>query len=579
VILEALNRYYERLRARDNITIAPEGFAAQSVGFAVRLNGKGEFLEIRDLRKHAAKGEKLVPVKMILPNLGKTRSMGIAPNFLWDNPMYLLGLDTIGKPELTKERHAGFRAFHEKLLGNIDLPEAQALLAFLQNPVMEDPRILERAEELTASHLVFQVGNAYTHDIPALKDVWVSHIHNDAKAVLGVCLATGKKGPIARLHMPVKGVAGARSTGASLSSFNPPAFTSFGKEQNLNAPVSKAAAFGYVTGLNYMLSSPAQRLRLGEATVVCWTEEETPLEENLFSLIDGKAMSPGRESAGKLAEVLKKLGQGFSAAEAWGDLDPHVRTHVLALKPSSGRLSIPFYIEATASELLERITEYYADLEIVRTFADEPPFPSVWQIAAAVLSPGKNMDDIRRLGEDIVRAALSGRPLPACLLPMCIKRISLGDSINSVKAGLLKAVLIKNHAHKENLMTLNPEHSSQAYQLGRLFSFCEGVQRLAVGKHITNCIRKQFFAAASVTPARVFPFLLRNAQIHILKARANGYDKLIRSVFERISDGFPAHLNLEDQGLFVLGYYHQRADGIASANQQADYDDETPEDQ
>lgn len=109
-------------------------------------------------------------------------------------------------------------------------------------------------------------------------------------------------------------------------------------------------------------------------------------------------------------------------------------------------------------------------------------------------------------------------------------------------------------------MSLNPDHSSPAYQLGRLFALLVGVQRKAIGQQINADIRDKYYGSASATPALVFPLLLRNAQNHISKAQAHGYDKLIRDVLEHINDEFPAHLDLKDQGLFALGYYHQRAE-------------------
>ena len=83
---------------------------------------------------------------------------------------------------------------------------------------------------------------------------------------MGRCLVTGEEGPIAILHPSIKGVMGAQSSGASLVSFNAPAFESYGKEsardnqgQGRNAPVGKYAAFAYGAALNYMVGRTAGR--------------------------------------------------------------------------------------------------------------------------------------------------------------------------------------------------------------------------------------------------------------------------------------------------------------------------------
>ncbi len=128
-------------------------------------------------------------------------------------------------------------------------------------------------------------------------------------------------------------------------------------------------------------------------------------------------------------------------------------------------------------------------------------------------------------------------------------------------------------------MSLNPSHPSPAYQLGRLFALLVGVQRKAIGQGINADIRDKFYGAASATPAVVFPLLLRNAQHHISKAKAGGYDKLIRDVLEHIDNEFPAHLNLQAQGLFALGFYHQRADKNLKEQEDAALDSSSPSEQ
>jgi CRISPR-associated protein Csd1 len=267
-----------------------------------------------------------------------------------------------------------------------------------------------------------------------------------------------------------------------------------------------------------------------------------------------------RVSANDRAEILRRLGKGLPVTEAWPELEPEVRLYVLALALNRSRLAVSFFLFGAAREFLEYIQEYYLNLAVTRRFPDwEPEFPSVWQIARAVLGRHKKMKDVKRLGEDLLEAGLSGRAYPAYLLPMALQRLRSGDDFNSVLAGLIKAMLIRNFK-QEVSMSLNPEHPSPAYQLGRLFALLAGVQRKAIGPNINADIRDKYYGSASAAPAQVFPLLLRNAQNHISKASAYGYDKMIREVLDHIDGGFPAHLNLKDQGYFALGYYHQRAD-------------------
>jgi CRISPR-associated protein Csd1 len=583
MILQALYSYYQRLADMEGADVAPEGFAPQTVSFALQLNERGELLDIIDLREPAAKGKKLIGCRMIVPSLGKSRSVNIEPNFLWDGPGYVLGRDDKGKPERAAKCQAAFRQLHENLLGAMDTPEAKALLRFLRALPLEDRRIEEKWPDLASANLVFRVGQMFLHNVPALRAAWDNHrrqgvsgtpAEDEKKTAAGqsICLVSGERADIAELHPPIKGVAGAPPTGAALCSYNLQAFQSFGKEQNLNGPVSASAAFAYTTALNYLLNRPAQRLRFGAATVVCWAENDSPLEDGLFALFNGAEPSSGAApdtlSAQERADILRRLGQGMPVPEAWPKIDPAVRLYVLALKPSTARLSVGFFLYGSAADFLERINKYYTGLSISRRFADEPEFPSVWQVARAVLGPHKETGDIQRLGQDMIQAALSGQGYPMYILPMCLQRLRSGDELTSVRAGLIKAMLIRNYSHEEDLMSLNPGHPSPAYQLGRLFALLAGVQRKAIGQNINAGVRDKYYGAASATPAVVFPLLLRNAQNHISKANAYGYDKLIRDVLEHIDNEFPPHLDLQAQGLFALGYYHQRAEKSVKADEE-----------
>jgi len=596
MIIAALHSYYQRLAEKDDGGVAPEGFAWQGIGFAFQLGEDGELLDIIDLRESPAKGKKLVPFQMLLPSLGEMKGSGIKPDFLWGNPGYVLGRADKGRPERIGKYKEAFRQLHENILGCLDLPETRSLLSFLRRPSANHPLVEQWWSELASENLVFRVGQQYLHENKAVWAAWSRRQTGGSAAAgeddlpgaeskkrgsrkkagklseEGICLVTGEKAVIAGLHPPIKGL---NTLGAALSSFNQKSFLSYGKEQNFNAPVSQAAAFGYTTALNYLIRHQKQALRLAESTVICWAEKTTPAEESLLSLFGGgvpddapAATVADPASAFQRTEVLRRLGQGLPVTEAWPELEPEVRLYVLALSLNRSRLAVSFFLSGPAREFLEYIQEYYRNLTVTLRFPDrEPPFPSVWQIAKAVLGRHKKLADVKRLGEDLLRSGLSGRTYPAYLLPMALQRLRSGDDFSSVLAGLIKALLIRNF-NQEVSMSLNPEHPSPAYQLGRLFALLAGVQRKAIGQNINADIRDKYYGSASATPALVFPLLLRNAQNHISKASAYGYDKMIREVLDHIEGGFPAHLDLKGQGYFALGYYHQRADRVVKQDEE-----------
>ena len=111
-------------------------------------------------------------------------------------------------------------------------------------------------------------------------------------------------------------------------------------------------------------------------------------------------------------------------------------------------------------------------------------------------------------------------------------------------------------------MSLNEQSTSQPYLLGRLFAVLERAQRDALGDNINATIKDRYFTSACASPASVFPVLLRLSQHHIAKA-TYGYvsDQRIENILNKLdveNNPFPAHLSLDEQGIFVLGYYHQR---------------------
>ncbi len=120
-------------------------------------------------------------------------------------------------------------------------------------------------------------------------------------------------------------------------------------------------------------------------------------------------------------------------------------------------------------------------------------------------------------------------------------------------------------------MSLNESYTHPAYVLGRLFAVLEKVQKEAIGD-INASIKDRYFTSACATPATVFPTLLRLSQHWTAKAEY-GYasDRRIQELLDLLeAKPFPVRLTLDEQGVFVLGYYHQRAAFYAKNSTQVD---------
>ena len=570
MILQALNDYYERKSREPSSQIPPYGFSEQRISFCFVLSKDGELLQAIDLRD--GQGKKAKPKLLVVPLLPSKRANKVVSNFLWDKTGYVLGSGhpkSLAKdPERFHKTFAEFCTLHREVGVAVRDEGLMSLLAFLEKWSPTRCAELDNWEEIQDENLVFRLegDSGYLHERAALRKVWASLYGKMAEGPEGTCLVTGKRQPITGLHPPIKGV-GSQTSGASLVSFNLAAFTSYRKEKSFNAPVSDSAAFAYTAGLNFLLRKGSrQRIQLGDSATVFWADRSTPAENLLAALFNppgSDKASNSNDSAVKedptttalVREILQAAKSGKPLGTIDPSLDPEVRFYVLGLSPNNARLAVRFWSVSTFGQLLERVGQYFRDLEIERQYPDDPESPPLWKVLLETASLRKSENVPPLIAGAVTRAILEGSRYPRSLLTGILGRIRADHSMNYLRAAIIKACLVRNH-EKEVPMSLDPERKDPGYCLGRLFALLEKAQKDATNPSAT--IRDRYFGAASATPATVFPQLLRLGQHHISKAEYGGYtDKLIAEVMERI-DVLPKHLSLEDQGVFTLGYYHQR---------------------
>jgi len=235
----------------------------------------------------------------------------------------------------------------------------------------------------------------------------------------------------------------------------------------------------------------------------------------------------------------------------------------LGLAPNASRLSIRFWHVDQYGNFLNRIILHYKDLELIRNERYDPEFIPISRILKETAPLGDTKRIPPLLGGVLMRAILTGLPYPQALYNAILSRIRADQKVNYIRAAIIKAILNRHYRYyqKDNeviiKMSLDEQSTNVAYRLGRLFALLEKAQEDA-NPGLNATIKDRYFGAASASPASVFPILLRLAQHHIAKAE---YGRLVeRRIQEVLSlvNRFPNYLNLEDQGLFVLGYYHQR---------------------
>ena len=558
---------------------APPGYAEGKISILVSLNTDGSVANATDLR--VMSGKKPAPAPMIVPSWPGQRTSGIAPNFLWDKTAYSLGV-TAGGSRRTADEHAAFVARHEDWLAGTNDPGLLAFLAFLRDWSPERFTAAEWPIDAIDGNVVFCLeeerrANVRLHDRPAAKAIWAGLGAERQDRDPSVCLITGTRSAAARLHPWIKGVWGGQTAGGSIVTFDAEASESYGHKQGDNAPVSEAAAFAYTGALNrFLATGSGHRVQIGDASTVFWAEADdsaaAATATGLFAATFGNTIDTESE-AKRVGAVLEAIHRGKPLAEAAPDLAEGVRFYVLGLAPNAARISIRFWMEDDFAALMDNYARFAEDIRVA-----PPPkegTPPLWRYLLELAAQSKRENVPPNIAGEVLRAILTGQRYPQSLLAATLMRIRADRRVGPLRAGLVKALLTRNHSGSPPVAR-DPDNTSTAYQLGRLFAVLEQAQYAALGK-VNAPIGDRYYAAASSTPARVFATLMRGLRTHVSDARKRGrggwIEPRVGAIVERLPPDLPKTLRLEDQGRFALGYYHEKSYRPPEAPTAGDEDD------
>ena len=568
MILQALVSYYETLSARGELP--QPGWAPVKVSYVLNLDDQGDITTVVCIKEEVTRGKKkaLVPQIIQLPAPVK-RTVGVTANFLCDNSSYILGADKKGKPKRSLECFQACKTLHETLLVSVEEPAARALLSFFDHwqpeKLTEHPAFAHQDMEdlLASANLIFRYRGRYLHEIPAIRQAWQDYYNNSQDSQQFPCLVTGKLAPVAQLHPSIKGIYGAQSSGASLVSFNAPAFCSYDREQGLNAPTSQYAAFAYGAALNYLIAT--QNTRVGDVTLLFWAESgEEAYADALKRFGFGGGDEDDQYKEEDLKGLMESLAEGADVEWDGTRIDPNMTFYILGISPNAARLSVRFFLRNSFGQFIRSVKAHYDRLEIVRPSFD--PFDNipVWRMLKETVNPNsREKKPAADMAGDTLRTILTTTPYPATLLNGVTLRIRADREMNRTRAAILKAYYLKNRNPfvPEEVLTvsLNQDSNHEAYVLGRLFSVLEAIQSDA-NPGINATIRDKYFSSASATPGVVFPTLVNLAQKHLRKldeGKKIFYDKQLTELMSKLGETYPNRMNLPQQGAFQLGYYHQ----------------------
>lgn len=588
MILQALYEYYTRKMADPDPArrLPAFGLEEKEIAFILALTPDGRLAGIKDTR--VVVGRQKTAARFLVGKAVKKTS-GIAANLLWDNAEYVLGAPdpkklaaakAKGTPdeylERVREMHAAFRTRIASLDEAAQEDEGiRAVLAFLDSDPLSAATAHDAWVEIAGSNSALSFRLANENDLvcqrPAVASARACEARTpdvdtdaDTDEPPMPCLITGEFAPTERLHASIKGVWGAQSSGANVVSFNLDAFNSFGKSQGANAPVGRPAAFAYTTALNHLLERGSrQRMQVGDASTVFWAQRaDDAAMEAWFRDAFGDTDDPDART-----DQIRALFEAVHAGRFDGAAGDR-RFFVLGLAPNAARIAVRFWHVAPIAEIAGRIRSWFDDLRIERG-PNDPEFPSLFRLLTAIALQGKADNIPPRLGGDVMRAILDGGQFPAVWLNAAIQRSRAERQVGYFRAAAIKACLNRLVRHS-NLNRSNPDREmtemldrsnpSAAYRLGRLFAVLEKIQEEA-SPGLNATIRERYYGAASSTPVAVFTTLLRLKNHHLAKIESRGRALQLEKEAGEIVDGiddFPRHLNLQDQGRFALGYYHQR---------------------
>ncbi|PIQ09932.1 MAG: type I-C CRISPR-associated protein Cas8c/Csd1 [Hydrogenophilales bacterium CG_4_9_14_3_um_filter_59_35] len=571
MILQALCDYYERAG------LAPLGWEFKEIPFLIVIDRNGKFISLEDMRESGAKKARAKSILVPKAEIRSGKNAWERPNLLWDHYGFVLATpkeETDDAQTMALKQNGVFINRIRQIYSDIgESPELTALLNFydsqqakevIKHPVWND------CVKIKGCNLTFRLADSpnlmlhgaeiqnYVSSKADCASNGNAEIESSTNGRQGVCLITGCFSEIERLHPSIAGVNEKPAPFAAVNNLENPAFSSFGKKQGFNFPISKVAAFRYATSLNHLLiRDHHQRIQVGDASTVFWSEKHTDLEDSFADLFD----EPPKDDPAKQTRAIEAL---FKAPQsgALSDEGGNTRFYVLGLAPNAARISVRFWQVGTVAEMSARIRQHFEDLEIVHA-SYEKPYLSLFRLLVATAIQGKSENIPPNLAGEFMRAILAGLPYPQTLLQAAVRRIRAEREVNYPRAALIKACLNRQARYspsqeKEIAVSLDDSNTNPGYRIGRLFAALEKIQEEAVNPGAT--IRDRFYGAASSTPVTVFSNLMKLKNHHLAKleeGRKRYFEKLIGQIMSDIND-FPAHLSLADQGRFAIGYYHQR---------------------
>lgn len=558
MLIKALAEYYDILEERGEV--CPKGLSEQRINYIVMLRQNGEIAEIiKDERTER------------FPE--RTQKPGIEANIIEHRPLYIFGLnydkagfftpeDATGK---AKKSHESFKKTNLDFTEGLESELAKAYRSFILrwNPENEtqNEHLLKLGKDYAKGYYAFALDGRpdglLNRDGAVLEKYFA--LKKEPNGETGVCSVSGETGEIARIHDKIKGILGGQSSGCSLVSFNSSAEEHFGKSQSLNGPVAQSAMKKYTAALNMLLADERHRKYISDMTIVFWAMGGNGKEEDIFAAAMGSdSGADENETYAMVSNAVESAAKGRAVSTEDINIDEVVTFYIVGLAPNVSRVSQKFIYKDRFGKIFENVVSHQVDFHIDGMTRQV----SIGSIIAALKKFDKDKMSPPLLSK-LFEAIISGGLYPDALMAQALGRVKVTGEAGSVRAGIIKAYLNrkarKNNKTEEITVALDKENKNAAYLCGRLFAVYEKIQENAAGGKLNRTIKDTYFASACERPAAVFAKLSKLAQYHMKKDDYADYHLMvIGEITDKLEGGFPSLLSQEEQGKFVIGYYHQR---------------------
>lgn len=561
MILKALYDYYHRCG-----DLPQKGMELKEIGFLIVINKEGHFLRFEDRRIDKKQAQRFLVKK----HVGRTSAL--AANYLYDNSGYVFGYSDKG------DVMAQYQTFKDKVKSIFDLhQDNEDIIAVQRFYEQEQAEMLEQMKDdslwpeieknLNKKYSTFSFLIDGDTKIVAEKTELLD-IDGEQPSTSGqICLVSGKKGNTVETTTATM-IPGSQATAKLVSFQVSSGYDSYGKSKGGNAPISEDAEFAYTTALNHLLESNSRnKFMVGSRTFVFWAsrndEAGQKAEESIFNLF---GFAEQEDDPNRNIEQVRKVFTAIYSGEIRTTSDDTF--YILGLAPNSARIAVVYWAEVPLKEFAGTICKHFNDMEVVDTRLEKKPYMSLRNILSTVTLGGKVSDATPNLPDAIVKSIFQGIPYPQPLFASCIRRIRAESSdkdknaVHITRAAIIKAYLNRIDKNQKIQVMLDKDNTNQGYLCGRLFAVLDKIQEDANNQH---SIRERYMNSASSTPAAVFATILNLSNHHVENLKNEGrkiyFEKLKQEIMSKIdADGFKAQLDLQDQGRFFIGYYHQRQD-------------------